>query len=168
VPDEIATFGGCEALQRRRDQFTHLVKGSRPGRTQERFQLCEGELDRIEDCHIAVRLLSQAVSTKSKYYVLANRALAVWDQQKAIEYYEKLEAMLPNNDDVLLALANLHADAGAYDKASSRFATLLERDPACVAVLLGTGRVRIDSGKADEALEFLNRALTVSIHRGND
>jgi serine/threonine protein kinase/tetratricopeptide (TPR) repeat protein len=112
--------------------------------------------------------LAESLPQTEKYYVLANRALAVWDQQKAIEYYEKLEAMLPNNDDVLLALANLHADAGAYDKASSRFAKLLERDATCLAVLLGTARVRIESGKADEALEFLNRALTVSIQRGND
>jgi hypothetical protein len=48
VSDEIATFGGREAPQRRREQVTHLVKGPRAGRAQERFQLREGELDRIE------------------------------------------------------------------------------------------------------------------------
>jgi len=48
VADEIATFGGRETLERRRDQFTHLVEGPRAGRAQERFQLREGELDGIQ------------------------------------------------------------------------------------------------------------------------
>ena len=112
--------------------------------------------------------LADALPQTEKYFVLASRARTVWDQQKAIEYYEKLEAILPNNDDVLLALAALHTEAGAYEKASSRFGKLLEHDPKHIEALLGTARVRLESGKVDEALDFLNRALTLSIQRGND
>jgi serine/threonine protein kinase/lipopolysaccharide biosynthesis regulator YciM len=112
--------------------------------------------------------LAESLPQTEKYFVLASRARTVWDPQKAIEYYEKLEALLPNNDDVLLALANLHAEAGAYDKASSRLGKLLERDSKNIGALLLTGRVRIEIGKPEGGLDFLNRALTLSIHQGND
>ena len=48
MADEIATFGGREAVQGGRDQFTDLIEGPRAGRAEERFQFGERELDRIE------------------------------------------------------------------------------------------------------------------------
>jgi tetratricopeptide (TPR) repeat protein len=112
--------------------------------------------------------LAESLPQTEKSLILAARSRIASDQQKAIEYYEKLEATLPNNDDVIFALATVDAESGAYDKAGTRFDRLVARDPKYTDALIGAARVRIQTGKADEALDFLNRALSVAIQRGND
>ena len=55
-----------------------------------------------------------------------------------------------------------------YDEARKRFAQLLARDPKDIEALLGAGQVETWSGKPADALDHLNRALTVVIQGGND
>jgi tetratricopeptide (TPR) repeat protein len=112
--------------------------------------------------------LSDSLPEPEKYQVLATRARIVNDYPKAVEYYERLDKLVPHTDDVVLALATVYEETGEYDKASARFAELLERDPKYVDALLGAGRVKIRSGRPDVALDDLNRALVVAIQRGND
>jgi eukaryotic-like serine/threonine-protein kinase len=112
--------------------------------------------------------LSDALPAAEKYLILGTRARVLNDNPKAIEYYEKLDTILPGNDDVQYALATLYEDTGAYDKASKRFGDLLQRDPKYIDALLGAARVQIRSDKGSEALDYLNRALTIAIQRGND
>jgi tetratricopeptide (TPR) repeat protein len=112
--------------------------------------------------------LSDALPPQEKYLILATRARILHDNRKAIEYYESLDKAMPGSEDVAFALANLYEDTGAYDKARVRFAELLERDPKYIDALLGAGRVEIRSGKANDALDYFNRALSVAIQRQND
>lgn len=48
VPDEVATFGRGEQVERRGDQRAHLIEGARACGAEERLQFGEGEFDRIE------------------------------------------------------------------------------------------------------------------------
>jgi tetratricopeptide (TPR) repeat protein len=112
--------------------------------------------------------LSDALPPQEKYLVLGSRARILNDHQKAIEYYEKLDKMMPGSDEVIFALANLYEDTGAYDKALERFTQLLQHDPKYVDALRGAGRVEYNTGKANEALGHLTPALAIAIQLGND
>ena len=111
---------------------------------------------------------ADALPSHEKTLILAAHARILNDRQKAIEYYEGLDKVLATNQDVQFALATLYQDSGTYDKARKRFAQLLSRDPKYMEALLGAGEVESWSGNANEALEYLNRALTAAIQDGND
>ena len=111
---------------------------------------------------------ADALPPQEKYLVLATRARIQYDNQKAIEYYENLDKIMPGSDEVQFALANLYKDAGAYDNARQRFKQLLERDPKYIEALVGAGQVESWSGNGNDALDYLNRALPIAIQRGND
>jgi len=111
---------------------------------------------------------AESLPPHEKTLVLAAHARILNDRSKAVEYYESLDKVLATNDDVQFALATLYKDTGAYDKARTRFAQLVARDPKYIEALLGAGQVESWSGKSNEALEFLNRALTTAIQGGND
>ena len=48
MPDEIATLGRGEQVQSRGDERAYLIEGTGPRGAEERFQLREGHVDRIE------------------------------------------------------------------------------------------------------------------------
>jgi eukaryotic-like serine/threonine-protein kinase len=111
---------------------------------------------------------AEALPPYEKTLILAAHARILNDRPKAIEYYESLARGGATNDDVTFALAALYKDTGAYDEARKRFAQLLARDPKYIEALLGAGQVESWSGKPADALDYLNRALTVVIQGGND
>ncbi len=112
--------------------------------------------------------LSDALPPQEKYLILGTHAHILNDKQKAIEYYENLEKVLRDNDEVLFTLATLYSENGAFDKARDRFARLLARDEKRVDALSGAAWVEIKSGNANKALDYLNRALTLTMQVGND
>ncbi len=112
--------------------------------------------------------LGDTLPEQEKFLLLAARARIQYDNQKAIEYYEKLDKIMPGSDEVQLALATLYKDVGAYDDARKRFKQLLERDPKYIEALLGAGQVESWNGNGSEALDYLNRALALTIQRGNE
>ncbi len=112
--------------------------------------------------------LADALPPQEKYIILGNHARILNDKQKAIEYYEGLEKILRDNDEVLFTLATLYAENGASEKARERFARLLARDEKHIDALQGAAWVEIRSGNANKALDYLNRALTLTMQVGND
>ena len=48
MPDEVATFGRGEQVQRRGEEPAHVIEGARACRAEKRLQFGEGEFDRIE------------------------------------------------------------------------------------------------------------------------
>ena len=48
MPDEVATFGRAEKMQRCGDERAHVIEGARACRSEEGLQFGEGEFDRIE------------------------------------------------------------------------------------------------------------------------
>src|SRR5207253_4252571 len=90
------------------------------------------------------------------------------DTRKAIESYESLAKVLPDDSDVQFALAALYNTAGSFDKARDYYSRLLARDPKYVEALYGIAFVEINVGNSQTALEYLNRALPITIELGNE
>src|SRR5207245_4108703 len=87
--------------------------------------------------------LSDRGSPQEKYLILAEKAQVNQDYPKAIESYENLAKILPDDSDVELALARLYEDFGSLDKARVHYEKVLARDPKneTVFVSMGWGEV---------------------------
>src|SRR4029079_9367724 len=127
-----------------------------------------GQPNAAEEASLKAVSLSDVLPAPEKYLIQAARARLTYDNQKAIEAYEKLDTIMPGSDEVQLALATIYKATGAYDKARNRFKQLLDRDPKYIEALLGAGQVESWSGNGSDALDYLSRALTLAIQRGND
>src|SRR2546426_2990362 len=112
--------------------------------------------------------LSDQVSPQEKYLLLAEDARGTKDYGKAIEAYEKLAKILPGDDDVQYALAQLYDDSGSLDKAHADYEKLLTRDPKNVATLLHMGTLENRRNNPQASLDYLNRGLTLTVQLGND
>ena len=122
----------------------------------------------------AERMSRKAMELRGKrpeaesYLIQANHARILNNTPKAIEAYENLAKVSPDDPDVQLNLAVLYEKTGALDQALKYYGQALERDPKNVDGLIGTGRVHIKSGNPRAALDDLNRALSLSIQLEND
>ena len=112
--------------------------------------------------------LGEKLPPQEKYLIAAIHARTVNDNQKAIEAYENLAKVLPEDSDVQLALAGLYQAAGASDKARECYGRLLSRDPKYVEALLGMCGVEVMAGNPQAGIDYLNRALALAIELGND
>ena len=111
--------------------------------------------------------LSGNLPTREKYLISANYARVVNDNPKAIEAYENLVKVSPDDADLLFDLAALYSSTSSFDKARAMYRKLLDRDPKNVEVLLALGRLEIRSDNAANSLDYLNRALTLAIQLDN-
>jgi serine/threonine protein kinase/tetratricopeptide (TPR) repeat protein len=112
--------------------------------------------------------LAENLPTREKYLIAANDARIERDYPKAIESYENLASASPDDPEVQFALARLYEDTGAIDKARDHYSKVLASDPKNVDALLASGRLKLRSDDPQGALDYFNRALTLSIQLGND
>ena len=112
--------------------------------------------------------LSESLPPQEKYLIQAGHARILNDTTKAIESYENLEKVSPDNEDVLFNLATVYEETGAFDLAHERYMKLLARDPKSIDALVGIGRVEIGRGNPQAALEHLNRALALAVQLENE
>jgi tetratricopeptide (TPR) repeat protein/TolB-like protein/predicted Ser/Thr protein kinase len=112
--------------------------------------------------------LSQQLPLAEKYLIEANHARVVKDNKKAIEAYENLSKTAPGNADVQSALAGLYEDSGDFAKATAYYQKILAANPKDLLATLAIGRIALKAGNAQQSLEPLNRALSLSIQVGND
>jgi eukaryotic-like serine/threonine-protein kinase len=112
--------------------------------------------------------LSQKLPPRERYLIVAAHARILNDNQKAIESYENLVKVSPEDSDVNFTLGRLYEDTGALDKARAEYAKVLARDPKYVNGLFAMGRVEIRRANAQGALEYLNNALTFAIQLENE
>src|SRR6266576_1312653 len=81
--------------------------------------------------------LSEKLPTQEKYLIAAIHAQTSNDTRRAIESYESLAKVVPDDSDVQFALAALYNTAGSFDKARDYYSRLLARDPKYVEALYG-------------------------------
>ncbi len=112
--------------------------------------------------------LAEALPAHEKYLIQANHAMIQKDQKKAVESYLNLVKASPDDADVRFSLAKLYEDTGSFDAAREHYAEVLKRDPSSFSALFALGRVEIQRDNAQGSLEYLNRALSLSIQLGND
>jgi serine/threonine protein kinase/lipopolysaccharide biosynthesis regulator YciM len=111
--------------------------------------------------------LSDKLPAPERYLIQANYAQVTNDYRKAIESYENLEKVSPEDLDVHFHLGGLYESTGAYDKARAELAKVLANDPKHVDALLAAGRVEIRSNNPKGSLDFLNRGLTLAVQLDN-
>ena len=112
--------------------------------------------------------LSDQVSPQEKALIQAENARVSVDYGKAVQQYEKLAQILPNDPDMQYSLARLYEDSGAFEKARSSYDKILARDPKNVDALLHSGWVEIRRDNAQGSLDYLNRAMTLAVQLKND
>ncbi len=112
--------------------------------------------------------LADKLPAQEKYLIAANHARIMKDYHKAVEAYEDLAKAAPDDADVQFALAGLYEDTGDFDKARAGFAKVTKTEPKNADALLAMGRVEIESGNPQGGLDYLTRALTLSIELEND
>ena len=111
--------------------------------------------------------LSDKLPPPERYLIQANYAQVTNDYRKAIESYENLEKVSPEDPDVHFHLGELYESTGAFDKARPELAKVLAGDPKHGGVLLAAARVEIKSGNPQGSLDYLNRALTLAVQLDN-
>jgi tetratricopeptide (TPR) repeat protein len=111
--------------------------------------------------------LSDKLPAPERYLIQANYAQVTNDYRKAIESYENLEKVSPEDPDVHFHLGELYESTGTYDKARTELAKVLTNDPKHVEALLAAGRVEIRSNNPKGSLDYLNRGLTLAVQLDN-
>jgi serine/threonine protein kinase/tetratricopeptide (TPR) repeat protein len=111
---------------------------------------------------------SDSLPPQEKYVVLANHARILNDNQKAIQAYEHLATVAPEDPDVHFNLATLYETVGLFDQAREHYLKLLSRDPNYVEALFGVGQTELRRGNPQASLEYLTRAQTLAVQLGND
>ena len=111
--------------------------------------------------------LSQQLPLPEKYLIEANHARITKDNKKAIEAYQSLAKISPDNSDIESALASIYENSGDFAKAREFDQKLLAANPKDITSLLASGRVEILSGNPQASLDPLNRALSLAIQVDN-
>jgi eukaryotic-like serine/threonine-protein kinase len=111
--------------------------------------------------------LSDKLPAPERYLIQANHAQVTNDYRKAIESYENLEKVSPDDADVRFRLGELYESTGAFDKARSELGKVLASDPKRVDALIAAGRVEIKGGNPQASLDFLFRGLAQAIQLNN-
>jgi tetratricopeptide (TPR) repeat protein len=112
--------------------------------------------------------LSERLPAAERYQVLATHSRIINDSAKAIESYEQLLKVTPNDPQVQFDLATLYENSGNLDGARDHFAKALESDGKWIDALLSMGRVETKRRNVQGSLDYLNRALTLSVQLEND
>jgi tetratricopeptide (TPR) repeat protein/predicted Ser/Thr protein kinase len=112
--------------------------------------------------------LSENLPPAERYLITAIHAQVVNDYPAAIKGYENLAKASPDNADVQSALGRLYEDTGDLTKANEYYQKLIAANPKDVSAIVSSGRIAIKRGKAQDSLDPLSRALSLSIQLGND
>ena len=112
--------------------------------------------------------LSDKISPQEKYLIHAEDAWVARDYAKAIDAYENLAKILPDDFDVQYALARAYEESSSFDKGRAAYEKLRARDPKNADILLRIGWLEIKRNNSQGALDDLNQALTVAVQLGND
>ena len=112
--------------------------------------------------------LSENLPQAERYLIAAASAQVQNNNVEAIKLYELMASASPGNADVQFALGRLYEDTGDFAKANAQYEKLIQANPKDVTVILGLGRMAIKQGKAQDSLDPLTRALSLSVQLGND
>jgi tetratricopeptide (TPR) repeat protein len=112
--------------------------------------------------------LSESLPGREKNLIQASHWRILGDIGKAIQQYESLAKESPEDDSLQFTLGQLYQQTGAPDKAREHYKTVLQHDPKSVDALLGMGEVETLRANPQDSVEYLNRALALTIQFGND
>jgi tetratricopeptide (TPR) repeat protein len=112
--------------------------------------------------------LSDNLPESEKFLIQADNAVVTNDTTRAIDAYEKLTALQPDDTDAQFELAKLYEKAANWDAARQHLAKVRAADKNNPDVLLASGRVEIEAGNPRAGLEFLGSAYNLATQTGNE
>ncbi len=126
-----------------------------------------GNDDKAQQASRSAVALSHNLPLRDQYPIEANDATIKNDYQKAIDEYENLAKLSPNDIDTQFTLANLYERVNKFEQAKQHLANVLAADPKNASAWRASGRLEIQTGNLRAALEPLNRALSLASLSGN-
>jgi len=111
--------------------------------------------------------LSANLPAAAKYLIAAEHFRIAKDYPKAIEAYQNLAKVSPDNPDVQSALGGIYENSGDFAKARDFYQKILAANPKDLTTLLAMGRVELMSGNPKASLDPLNRGLSLAIQVDN-
>jgi eukaryotic-like serine/threonine-protein kinase len=127
-----------------------------------------GQDDDAEQAANKAVSLSTQLPLQEKYLIQASHDSVVKDYPKAIQAYENLVKVSPDNSDYLFDLGMAYEKTSAYGKAKEQFKRVVGLDPKRIEGLLALGRVEVESGNAQSGIEYLTKAQAMAIEVGDD
>ncbi|MCD4691078.1 protein kinase, partial [bacterium] len=115
---------------------------------------------------VAARL-SDKLPRSDRLFITARQSMASGDVKKAIEAFEELTRLLPNNLGAVYELAMAYELEGDWELSTKNLRRIVELDPKFVTALFALGRVHIKEGNSEASLEYLHRALSLNVLAGN-
>ena len=112
--------------------------------------------------------LSSNLPTRERYLIIATHARLANDNQKAIEYYQKIAKASPEDAEIQLALGDMYDSIGNYDQAHDYYNRALQRDPQSPDALLAMGRMLTRRGDPQGGLKYLNTAYSLAVQGENN
>jgi tetratricopeptide (TPR) repeat protein len=112
--------------------------------------------------------LSEELPEYERHLIQASHAMILNDHAQALAAYQRLAEAAPADPQINFSLADLHEQAGDFDRARERLERVLGSDPNYVDALYAMGRVQIRSGNPQAALDSLNRALMLTVQAENE
>jgi serine/threonine protein kinase/Tfp pilus assembly protein PilF len=107
--------------------------------------------------------LSANLAPVEKYLIQATNARIGNNYQNALDAYNKLAALMPNDAQIHFDLGELYQIHGDFDKAHEQYAETLQLDPKHIEALRNIGNVESDRGNPKGSLDYLNRALSLAV-----
>jgi eukaryotic-like serine/threonine-protein kinase len=111
--------------------------------------------------------LSGNLSPVEKYIIQAVNAKIGNNYQKALEAYENLQRLMPNDPQLQFELGELYETHGEYDKAHAHYEKAVQADPKHLEALRGIGQAEYERGNPQGSLDYLNRALSLAVELNN-
>ena len=101
----------------------------------------------------------------NKAYVLHTQ---IRDYPRALEAYDRARKALPGNLDIIHNMAKLLADMRKHDEALAAYAQVLQQDPNYLKSLEGSGALLINTGRPQDAIPRLERAVEIYKQKAQD
>ena len=102
-----------------------------------------------------------------KYMIEAASARIQNNFDKALQAYNDLGKLMPQDPQVWSEMAALYESKGIYDKAFDYYTKVLATDPKNLDALLAIGGVQIERGNTESSFGYLTQALSLAIEQGN-
>ena len=102
-----------------------------------------------------------------KYMIQAATARVQNNADKALEAYDNLAKLMPQDPSIWAEQASIYEGKGNYDKSFELYAKVLASDPKNLDALLAIGGVQIERGKTEGSFDYLNQALSLAVQLNN-
>jgi tetratricopeptide (TPR) repeat protein len=172
-PDDYASISARGALALARHDFSAALewgekaKQINPDRTYAYGVIADGqvELGRYEEAVETLQTMVDLRPDMSSYSRISYLRELHGDTQGALGMMQRaVDSGTPNAENtawVRTQLANLYFNSGDLEQAELEYQLTLQNRPNYVYALAGLGRVRAAQGEWEEAIEYLNEAVTI-------